>query len=271
MRALNELLQIMADLRDPESGCPWDITQDFDSIKSYTIEEAYEVADAIERKDMDELKSELGDLLFQVVFHAQMASEQGLFDFNDVVESINDKLIRRHPHVFADEQVESHDHLAERWEQHKQAERADKQVDDSALSGVTSALPALQWSQKLQKRAMRTGFDWPDIEPVFDKLNEEVTELRAEIAEKSQSDDNHERIQDEYGDVLFVCANLGLRLRVNAEQAMRHANRKFIERFSLMEQLARDDGEVFEELSLERMEDYWQKAKMKISSANERE
>ena len=143
MRALNELLQIMADLRDPESGCPWDIAQDFDSIKPYTIEEAYEVADAIERRDMDELKSELGDLLFQVVFHAQMASEQGLFDFNDVVEAVNDKLVRRHPHVFADEQVHSHDHLAERWEQHKQAERAEKQVDDSALSGVTSALPAV--------------------------------------------------------------------------------------------------------------------------------
>jgi ATP diphosphatase len=268
MRALNELLQIMADLRDPQSGCPWDIAQDFDSIKPYTIEEAYEVADAIERKDMDELKSELGDLLFQVVFHAQMASEQGLFDFNEVVESVNEKLIRRHPHVFADEQVKSHDHLAERWEQHKQAERAEKQVDDSALSGVTSALPALQWSQKLQKRAMRTGFDWPDIEPVFDKLNEEVAELREEIRKKSGHDDNHERIVDEYGDVLFVCANLGLHLKINAEQAMRQANRKFIDRFSLMEQLARGDGVVFEELSLERMEEYWQKAKMKISSAD---
>ena len=269
MRALDELLRIMADLRDPESGCPWDIRQDFDSIKPYTIEEAYEVADAIERKDMDELRSELGDLLFQVVFHAQMASEQGLFDFRDVVETVNEKLVRRHPHVFADEQVQSHEHLAERWEQHKQAERDSKQdaADEvqGALSGVASSLPALQWSQKLQKRAMRTGFDWPDIEPVFDKLNEEVAELREEIAGKSEWDDNHERIQDEYGDVLFVCANLGLHLKVNAEQAMRQANRKFIERFSLMEQLARQDGVVFEELGLEQMEEYWQKAKVKIS------
>jgi len=261
MRELDKLLQIMRDLRDPENGCPWDIEQSFDTIKAYTIEEAYEVADAIERKDMTELRSELGDLLFQVVFHAQMASEQGLFDFNDIVESINHKMIRRHPHVFADEQVESHEHLAERWEQHKQAEREDKQDSHSALSGVTSALPALQWSQKLQKRAMRTGFDWPDVEPVFDKLNEEVAELREEISRE----DNHQRILDEYGDILFVCANLGLHLKVNAEEAMRHANRKFISRFTLMEQLAREDGVVFEELGLEQMEAYWQKAKDKIS------
>jgi len=257
MPELEKLLQIMKDLRDPDSGCPWDIEQDFDTIKPYTIEEAYEVADAIERKDMEGLRSELGDLLFQVVFHAQMASEQGLFDFGDVVESINEKLIRRHPHVFADEQVGSHEHLAERWEQHKQAERDSMQDNHSALSGVTSALPALQWSQKLQKRAIRTGFDWPDVEPVFDKFNEEIAELREEIGHE----DNRQRILDEYGDVLFVCANLGLHLKINAEEAMRHANHKFISRFTLMEQLARDDGVVFEELGLQEMEAYWQKAK----------
>ena len=271
MSKLDKLLQIMRDLRDPENGCPWDIEQSFNTIKPYTIEEAYEVADAIERDDMSELKSELGDLLFQIVFHAQMASEQGLFDFNDIVESINDKLVRRHPHVFADEQVESHEHLAERWEQHKQAEREGKQDNHSALSGVTSALPALQWSQKLQKRAMRTGFDWPDVEPVFDKLNEEVAELREEIARKTEWEDNHQRILDEYGDILFVCANLGLHLKVNAEEAMRHANRKFIDRFTLMEQLVREDGVVFEELGLEQMEVYWRKAKERIYSADERE
>ena len=261
MQSLDQLLRIMAELRNPESGCPWDIQQNFDTIKPYTIEEAYEVADAIERKDMTELRSELGDLLFQVVFHAQMASEQGLFDFNDVVDGINEKLVRRHPHVFADEQVESNEHLAERWEQHKQAEWDNRQENDSALSGVTSALPALQWSQKLQKRAMRTGFDWPDIEPVFDKLNEEVAELREEIRKKSGHDDNHERILDEYGDVLFVCANLGMHLKMNAEQAMRYANRKFIGRFTLMEKLIAEDGTSFDDLSLPQMEEYWQKAK----------
>lgn len=251
----------MSDLRDPESGCPWDIKQDFKSIAAYTVEEAYEVADAIERDDIVDLKNELGDLLFQVVFHAQMASEQGLFDFRDVAESINDKLIRRHPHVFADERVESDEKLAERWEQHKQAEREDRSENTSILTGVASGLPALQWSQKLQKRAARTGFDWPDIEPVFDKLKEEVAELREEL----KYEDNQARILDEYGDVLFVCANLGMHLKVNAEQAMRHANLKFIDRFTLMEKLIIDDGASFGNLSLAQMEAYWQKAKHRLS------
>jgi ATP diphosphatase len=260
MKEIHELIRIMKDLRDPETGCPWDIKQSFSSIAPYTVEEAYEVADAIERDDIDGLKSELGDLLFQVIFHSQIADEQGKFDFADVVQSINDKLIRRHPHVFSDEQVESHEHLAERWEQHKEAERESKQENEGVLSGVASSLPALQWSQKLQKRAARTGFDWPDIEPVFEKLDEEVGELREEL----RHEDNQARILDEYGDVLFVCANLGMHLNVNAEEAMRYANRKFISRFNTMERMMQEDGVSFDNLSLQEMETYWQKAKKEL-------
>lgn len=265
MKALDELLQIMAALRHPETGCPWDIDQDFDTVKPYTIEEAYEVADAIERNDIHDLKDELGDLLFQVVFHAQIAKEKGLFEFEDVVNSINEKLVRRHPHVFADEIVDSDESLAERWEQHKQEERKIKgqQAKRSALDGVAKALPALQWSLKLQKRAARTGFDWPDIAPVFDKLDEEVAELQEELKLKN----NQQRILDEYGDVLFVVVNLGMHMGLSAEQALRYSNQKFISRFTTMEYLISKDGQSFEELSLVQMEEYWRKAKRQLETA----
>jgi ATP diphosphatase len=264
MQAINRLIEIMRALRNRESGCPWDIEQNFKSISSYTVEEAYEVADAIERDNMADLKDELGDLLFQVVFHAQMANEIGAFDFGDVVAAINDKLVRRHPHVFGDEQVESHEHLAERWEQHKQAERDSKNEHEmnSALEGVAASLPALRWSQKIQKRAARAGFDWPDIAPVFDKLEEELAELKAEIAHK----DNQERIIDEYGDVLFVCVNLAVHLGIDAEESMRYANRKFIKRFQTMEGLISQDNKTFDDLSLEQMEGYWQKSKKLLAT-----
>ena len=261
MNNIARTLEIMAALRHPETGCPWDIEQDFDSIKPHTIEEAYEVADAIERGDMHDLKDELGDLLFQVVYYAQMAAEQGLFDFEEIAAGLNDKLVRRHPHVFGDEEVESKAHLAERWEQHKQAERDNKPANESALDGVAASLPALLWSSKLQKRARRTGFDWPNVEPVFDKMSEELDELRAELVQE----DNHERITDEYGDVLFVCVNLGLHLEVNPEEALRHANSKFIDRFTLMERLIDDDGTSFDVLTLEQMEEYWQRAKERLA------
>ena len=262
MNNIEKLLEIMAALRHPENGCPWDIEQDFSSIAPYTIEEAYEVADAIERGDMAELKDELGDLLFQVVFYAQMASERGLFDFNDVVRAINDKLVRRHPHVFGDDNTTDKAELERQWEQHKQQERDSKSEQAGALDGIAATLPALRWSQKLQKRAASTGFDWPDIAPVFDKLEEELQELKAEIGRA----DNQARILDEYGDVLFVCVNLAKHLRLNAEQALRHANRKFIERFTLMEQLIQQDDTVFDDLTLEQMEQYWQLAKQQLAS-----
>ena len=261
MQEIEKLKQIMKALRDPEKGCPWDIQQNFSTIAPYTVEEAYEVADAIEREDMHDLKSELGDLLFQVIFHSELADEKGLFNFEDVVNQINEKLVRRHPHVFEDEKVVSEEHLAQRWEQHKHDERKNKnekqQSDASTFDGIASSLPALKWSHKIQKRAARTGFDWPNIWPVFEKLEEELAELKEEIGHEN----NHERILDEFGDVLFVCVNIAMHVGVDAEQALRHGNRKFMSRFSGMEQLMHEDSKQFADLSLEQMEEYWQKNK----------
>ena len=272
MRELEKLLQIMADLRNPDGGCPWDVKQSFDSIAAYTVEEAYEVVDAIERKDMDDLKNELGDLLFQVVFHAQMASELNQFEFVDVVNEINNKLIRRHPHVFGDDKTRDEAKLYSDWEKHKKKERAQKSPSgekqrNSHLDGIASAMPALRWSEKLQKRAAHHGFDWDDIQPVFDKINEEIKELKAEII----VEDNQERIADEMGDILFASVNLSRHLGVNPEQALRDSNRKFISRFEVVEQLLREDGKQMEDCSVVVLEEYWQKAKKLISSANERE
>lgn len=261
MQEIEKLKEIMKALRNPAGGCPWDIQQDFSTIAPYTVEEAYEVADAIEREDMHDLKSELGDLLFQVIFHSELADERGLFNFEDVVDQINEKLIRRHPHVFEDEEVQSEEHLAQRWEQHKHDERKDKnekeKSDDGTFDGIASSLPALKWSHKIQKRAARTGFDWPNIWPVFEKLEEELAELKQEIDQK----ENHDRILDELGDVLFVCVNIAMHLGVDAERALRHGNRKFISRFIGMEQLMQGDGKQFSDLSLEQMEEYWQRVK----------
>ncbi|RKZ63785.1 MAG: nucleoside triphosphate pyrophosphohydrolase [Gammaproteobacteria bacterium] len=276
MQELQKLLKIMADLRDPENGCPWDVEQSFDSIAAYTVEEAYEVADAIERKDMDDLKGELGDLLFQVVFHSQMASENNQFDFVDVVNGINNKLVNRHPHVFGDDAVRNEardkEQLNKDWEKHKKKERTQKAVEQagqhtSHLDGVASTMPALRWSEKLQKRAAHHGFDWDDIQPVFDKLNEEIDELKAEI----DIEDNQERVADEMGDILFASVNLSRHLGVNPEQALRDSNRKFISRFEVVEQLLQEDGKQMEGCNVAVLEDYWRKAKKLISSANERE
>jgi len=263
---MQKLLQIMSDLRHPDTGCPWDIEQDFASIAAYTVEEAYEVTDAIERNDMHDLKDELGDLLFQVVYHAQMAQEQGAFDFSDVVAGISDKLIRRHPHVFADVKIDDKEQLAQRWEQHKKQERTDKDDKVGVLGGIASTMPALRWSHKIQKRAAATGFDWPDVEPVFAKLDEELTELKVEIAQDDASGENSAKILDEFGDVMFVCVNLGQHLQVDAEQALRHANHKFISRFTTMERLMADEGVNFEQLSLQQMEVYWDRSKQVLAS-----
>lgn len=267
MQEIHTLLKIMADLRNPDGGCPWDVKQSFDSIAAYTVEEAYEVADAIERKDMDDLKSELGDLLFQVVFHSQMASEQNQFDFTDVVNSINDKLVRRHPHVFGDDETKDEAKLYSDWEKHKKNERAKKNQSSSKkqlgyLDGITSSMPALRWSDKLQKRAAHHGFDWDDIQPVFDKINEEINELKAEIVIK----DNKERIADEMGDILFASVNLSRHLGVNPEQVLRDSNRKFISRFEVVEQLLQEDRRQMEECSVAVLEEYWKKAKKQLST-----
>jgi ATP diphosphatase len=254
-------------LRDPENGCPWDIEQNFKTISAYTIEEAYEVADAIEREDMEDLKGELGDLLFQVVYHAQMANEQGAFSFENVVAAINNKLIRRHPHVFGEEKVKDMQALHDAWEKHKHTEREQKSsASSSLLDGIASTMPALRWSSKLQKRAAHHGFDWDDVTPVFDKLQEEIAELKAEIGHKN----NQDRIADELGDILFACVNLSRHLDVNAEQALRDSNLKFIARFNLVEQLLQQDDKSMDDCSVEQLEDYWQQAKRLLSTAERR-
>ncbi|KCZ94649.1 nucleoside triphosphate pyrophosphohydrolase [Hyphomonas johnsonii] len=257
--ALGELLEIMARLRDPDGGCPWDLEQDFASIAPYTIEEAYEVSDAIDRGDMAELRDELGDLLFQVVFHSQMASEQGLFDFADVADAIIAKMVRRHPHVFESVDGRSADEQTTAWEVMKARERAAKQSNPdtpSALDGVALALPALLRAEKLQKRAARVGFDWTEAEPIFDKLIEETQEVKDAIASGNRDD-----IEDEVGDLLFVAANLGRRLGIDPEVALRRANAKFERRFKAMEQTASDNGEDFAGLTLDEQESYWQRVK----------
>jgi len=265
--AVERLLEIMAALRDPDSGCPWDVKQTFGSISAYTIEEAYEVADAIERNNMTDLRDELGDLLFQVVFHAHMANEQGLFDFGDVVAAVSDKLVRRHPHVFADAKIADLDALNRAWEQHKRLERqAGEHKHRSLLDGIASTMPALRWSAKLQKRAAHHGFDWDNVAPVFDKLQEEIAELKAEI----DIENNHDRITDELGDILFACVNLSRHLAVNPEHALRESNRKFIARFAVLEQLLQQDGKVMDECSVDELEAYWQLAKDSMSADGRR-
>ncbi|RCK26384.1 nucleoside triphosphate pyrophosphohydrolase [Thalassospira lucentensis] len=261
-KAINDLLDIMAKLRDPHGGCPWDLEQDFSTIAPYTIEEAYEVADAIADGDMNELRDELGDLLLQVVFHAQMAQEEGHFTFEDVANSINTKMISRHPHVFGDGDATTTDGVNQTWEKIKAAERAQKAETKghdrhSALDGVASALPALMRAEKLTKRAARVGFDWPSADEVFDKLHEEIDELKAEMTENPDQD----RIEDELGDMLFVMANLGRKLGVDPEVALRHANHKFTRRFHFIEDELAKENRTASQSDLQEMDALWNKAK----------
>ncbi len=254
---IGELLSIMARLRHPETGCPWDLEQDFSTIAPYTIEEAYEVADAIARSDMADLRDELGDLLFQVVFHSQMAREAGAFGFDEVVQAIGDKLIRRHPHVFGDVQANDAQTVLANWEAIKRSERAEKSEDRSALAGIGAGLPEWQRAAKLQKRAIRAGFDWTNIADVIAKLREEIVEVEAELANGGA----HERLEDEIGDVLFVALRLAGYAEVDAGAALRRANAKFERRFRAMETFAAADGREFSTLSLPEMEAYWSRAK----------
>jgi nucleoside triphosphate diphosphatase len=245
------LADIMAQLRDKQNGCPWDIEQNFASIAPYTIEEAYEVADAIDRNDMDDLKDELGDLLLQVVFHSQMASEAGHFTLNDVIAGICDKMTRRHPHVFDGLDADSADKVVANWETIKAQERAAKSKDHSALSGVAIALPALLRAQKIQKRAARTGFDWPGIAGAKAKLIEEIEELdKANSAEEQF---------EEMGDLLFATVNICRHLKIDAEEALKAGTAKFEKRFRAMEDIA---GPQFETLLLNDKEALWQSVKL---------
>ena len=265
--SIDHLLQIMARLRDPEGGCPWDLQQTFVSIAPYTIEEAYEVADAIDRGDLEDLKDELGDLLLQVVFHARMAQELGAFDFGDVVAAISDKMTRRHPHVFAGMNLADSDALNRMWDAEKKKERIAKHGDahdSSALAGIARGLPEWQRAVKLQKKAAAVGFDWPSHAQVIDKLHEEIEEVRAEFAARAGAPDDpavQAQLEAEIGDLLFVAANLARHARVDPGAALRRANHKFERRFRAMEALAAEDGVQLADLPLEAQDGYWNRAK----------
>lgn len=252
---LRRLLDIMTALRDRANGCPWDQVQTYDTIAPYTIEEAYEVADAIARRDYPALLDELGDLLFQVVYHAQMAREEGRFDFADVAKSISDKMIRRHPHVFGDAAARDAAAQTAAWETQKSVERAARQ-ETGALAGVPVTLPALTRAYKLTNRAARVRFDWPDAAAVLDKFEEEIAELRAELPGADA-----ERMKDEVGDLLFVMANLARKLGLDPETCLRHANDKFTRRFNAMEQNIEARGESLADMTPDAMEDAWQTVK----------
>ena len=255
-RELSRLVEIMAALRDPDGGCPWDLEQDFSSIRHFTIEEAYEVADAIEREDFDDLRDELGDLLLQPVYHAQMASERGLFDIGDVIEAITTKLIRRHPHVFGEEAAAGASGAKDHWEAIKAAERAGKAArrtqTPSLLDDVPQTLPALARAEKLSKRAAAVGFDWPDWQTTMGKVEEELGEVRAAAEGGAPTE-----VAEEIGDLLFAVSNLARKLGVDAEAALRDANVKFNRRFRHVEARARQDDVLLAEAGLERLDGYW--------------
>ncbi|EJC79197.1 MazG family protein [Rhizobium leguminosarum bv. trifolii WSM2297] len=264
---ISRLIEIMAALRHPETGCPWDIEQNFETIKPYTIEEAYEVSDAIERGDMDDLCDELGDLLLQVVFHARMAEEAGEFSFGDVVNAITTKMIRRHPHVFARSAADTPDAVKIQWDEIKQAEKRER-IERRARRGITDdfkggflgsvqrSFPALTEALKLQERAAKVGFDWSAPEPILDKIEEEIDELRAALREGDRA-----KVSDELGDLIFAVVNIGRHVKADPEQALRGTNTKFRRRFNHIEQVLDAEGETLEAASLERMEEIWQAAK----------
>ena len=264
VRGIERLIYIMERLRDPDGGCPWDIEQTYETIAPYTIEEAYEVADAIDHHDMAALKDELGDLLLQVIYYTQMATEDKAFTFDDVVEAINNKMVYRHPHVFGSTDVENTAQQSLAWEELKAKERAEKSgsAGDSGgiLDGVAKGLPALLRAFKLQKRAARVGFDWSDAAGAHDKLKEELAELSEEI-EKAEPDEM--LLINEFGDVLFSAVNLARKLGIDPEAALRQGNVKFEKRFNYIENIFKEIGHSLDEVSLEEMEEFWQKAKKK--------
>ena len=260
LHGIERLKAIMTRLRDPDGGCPWDQVQNFATIAPYTIEEAYEVADAIERGDMADLKDELGDLLLQVIYHAEMAREDGEFAFDDVVAAISDKMVRRHPHVFGDETVADAEAQTTAWEETKAIERA-KSDAKGALEGVARGLPALLRALKLQKRAARVRFDWPDVAVAMDKLREELDEFDAELEAPAGAD--MARVKDEFGDVLFSLVNVARKLDMDPEDALRQANAKFEGRFVYMEDALIEAGRSMQDADLDEMMHYWDQAKAK--------
>jgi len=260
MESINRLLEIMKTLRDPEHGCPWDKEQGFSSIAPYTIEEAYEVADAIERNDMGDLCAELGDLLFQVVYHAQIAEEKGSFNFEDIVDGIIIKLLQRHPHVFGDKQIDNAKAQPRAWERFKVQEREIKLNGKyiSVIDGVILNMPSLSRAQKIQSRAATVGFDWKDTQSVLEKVNEEITELRRELSDRPDKT----RVMEELGDLLFTCVNLARHMDIDAEAALRSANYKFETRFRYIEDMLSEQNKRFEDVSLEELDKLWEAAKI---------
>jgi ATP diphosphatase len=257
---IHRLLAIMSRLRDPQTGCPWDVQQDFKTIAPYTIEEAYEVADAIERDDMEDLRVELGDLLFQVVFHSQMARERGAFEFDDVVEAICDKMEQRHPHVFGDARIESAAAQTAAWDEQKRRERAASA--QSVLEDVPLGLPALTRANKRGKRAAEVGFEWPDTHGALDKVVEEIDELRAEL----KGEPDLPAISNEIGDLLFSLVNVCRYLKIDPETSLRNANAKFERRFSYVEQRLKEQGKSPEQATLEEMDRLWEEGKGRETS-----
>ncbi|KJF80483.1 nucleoside triphosphate pyrophosphohydrolase [Photobacterium angustum] len=259
---MEQLLAIMSQLRDPQHGCPWDLKQTFDSIVPYTLEEAYEVADAIEQKNWNDVKEELGDLLFQVVFYSQMAKEQGLFEFYDVVAGISEKLVRRHPHVFSDADFDDEAAVQQNWEAEKAKERAAKEQDVSLLANIPNALPALMRADKIQKRCANVGFDWDELAPVVDKVKEELDEVMDEVI---QAVPEQQRIEEELGDLLFSVVNLSRHLKVKPELALQKANKKFEKRFRQVEENVLEQGKIISQCSLTELDEAWNSVKEKES------
>lgn len=254
---IDELLKVMEKLRDPASGCPWDLKQTYSTIVPYTIEEAYEVAEAIENKDYDELKLELGDLLFQVVFYAQLAREEKRFNFSDVVTAIVKKMIRRHPHVFSDTVYKDDAEFAKAWEQSKREEKTQNgQQVSSYLDGVVKSLPALKVAQKMQKKAARAGFDWQSTTPVYEKIQEEISEVR-----EAEALSEHSKIEDEIGDLLFSVVNLSRHLKVDAEEALRKASNKFERRFKQVEAASGESGRQLDHYQEQELIELWEQVK----------
>lgn len=267
MTQMQRLLEVMASLRDPQRGCPWDQQQTFQTILPYTLEEVYEVAEAIEQGDMGALREELGDLLFQVAFYAQLAKEAGEFDFDDIATGISDKLVQRHPHVFGDAEIADAEAQSRAWEAHKARERHARAADEgrpaSVLDNVPRALPGLMRAMKLQRRAARVGFDWPDMAPVLDKVEEELAELRQVVAEGGDAD----RLEHELGDLMFACVNLCRHAGLEPEMAMRGVNHRFETRFRRVETLARDQNQRLAQMSLEELDRLWTQAKAEEAAA----
>ncbi|MCP4764945.1 MAG: nucleoside triphosphate pyrophosphohydrolase [Gammaproteobacteria bacterium] len=261
MSAINDLLQVMENLRHPETGCPWDIRQTSESIAGCTLDETHELLDAIERSDSENLKEELGDLLFNIVFHARIAEEQGQFDFDDVAQGISDKMRRRHPHVFGDERASemSDETLSQQWQKIKQQEKAARANTDTGLGSDSGSNSAIYRARQIQKEAATFGFDWPDITPVFDKMEEELAELKQAFSEGDK-----DAISEEVGDLMFVCVNLARHASVNAEMSLRRTNQKFQHRFAYVQQQMKTAGIEMEQHQLEQMERFWQEAKRHV-------